>query len=81
MEEAADHVLDIICLWSGNTEAFYVLITRAGLSNLLLHWCFVFMINEDAKFMPNRGFIYYIKAKDEHTLSTLSQTPLYSLGY
>lgn len=35
-QEGADHVLVLICLWRGNTEAFYVSISRAGLRGALL---------------------------------------------
>lgn len=43
MEGGADHVLDIICVWSGNTVAFYVLISRVSLSSLIFSHCFVFL--------------------------------------
>lgn len=51
MEGGDDHVLDIICLWSGHTVAFYVPTISIGLNSLVFQFCFAFLITLNVKFM------------------------------
>lgn len=61
VEDGVRHVLDIICLWTDNTVALYVLINSEGLSSL--SGSFVILINLEANlktqcccFIKGKGF-------------------------